>query len=85
MRRPNGRPDNSIDRACWDMPPVPTVPTRSATSFGRAFTRYAWCSPSQGTGIGPFPLGTWIHTTRRNPYQLTEPERAALDVLRMAW
>ncbi|GHH27133.1 DEAD/DEAH box helicase [Streptomyces lanatus] len=35
--------------------------------------------------IGPFPLGTWIHTTRRNPHKLTELDRAALDVLRMVW
>ncbi|MEV5477355.1 hypothetical protein AB0L66_34160 [Streptomyces sp. NPDC052207] len=35
--------------------------------------------------IGPFPLGAWIHTTRRDPRKLTSLERAALDVLRMAW
>ncbi|MET8646457.1 Helicase associated domain protein [Streptomyces sp. NPDC004675] len=35
--------------------------------------------------IGPFPLGLWIHTTRRDPHKLTSLERAALDVLRMAW
>ncbi|WP_406349816.1 Helicase associated domain protein [Streptomyces sp. NBC_00658] len=35
--------------------------------------------------IGPFPLGTWIHTSRRNPHKLTDLERAALDVLRMVW
>ncbi|MFB7655047.1 MULTISPECIES: Helicase associated domain protein [unclassified Streptomyces] len=35
--------------------------------------------------IGPFRLGSWIDHIRRTPNELTDEERAALDILRMAW
>ncbi|OIJ63253.1 DEAD/DEAH box helicase [Streptomyces mangrovisoli] len=35
--------------------------------------------------IGPFRLGSWIDRIRRTPNELTDEERAALDILRMAW
>ncbi|MGW0651677.1 Helicase associated domain protein [Streptomyces phaeochromogenes] len=35
--------------------------------------------------IGPFRLGSWIDHIRRFPNELTDEERAALDILRMAW
>ncbi|MEU1003764.1 DEAD/DEAH box helicase [Streptomyces tibetensis] len=34
--------------------------------------------------IGPFRLGSWIDHIRRTPNELTNEERAALDILRMA-
>ncbi|MFC9679431.1 Helicase associated domain protein [Streptomyces sp. NPDC056948] len=35
--------------------------------------------------IGPFRLGSWIDHIRRTPNELTDEERAALDILRMSW
>ncbi|MFD5754343.1 helicase associated domain-containing protein [Streptomyces sp. NPDC127044] len=35
--------------------------------------------------IGPFRLGSWIDHIRRTLNELTDEERAALDILRMAW
>ncbi|MGQ4374796.1 Helicase associated domain protein [Streptomyces sp. SAS_267] len=35
--------------------------------------------------IGSFRLGSWIDHVRRTPNELTDEERAALDLLRMAW
>ncbi|MEU9136909.1 Helicase associated domain protein [Streptomyces sp. NPDC048404] len=35
--------------------------------------------------IGPFRLGSWIDHIRRTPNEVTDEERAALDILRMAW
>ncbi|MEU0786822.1 Helicase associated domain protein [Streptomyces sp. NPDC006173] len=35
--------------------------------------------------IGPFRLGSWVDHVRRTPHELTDEERAALGILRMAW